>query len=219
MRDYKFNHQELFTFSHSDPYGFIDEQYHLLFDQLNELQVDLNFPAIHDDVGAFISFMLQFWNPKVIYEMGSGYGHSAFWYLLANNSALEKVVLTERRADLKPKFEHLAWPKDWNSLVEYNNADAFDVLDTLSSVDFALIDGVKGDYLKCLKILEGKMKPGGVVLIDNSYWRGSFLNEDLRKYKISAQNIFELHEYIKESKRWKSVFIPFIDGLTILTLN
>jgi predicted O-methyltransferase YrrM len=219
MRDYNFNHQDLTKFSNSDPYEFIDEKYQNLFQQLNTLKETLNFPAIHNDVGSFISFMLPFWNPKVIFEMGSGYGHSSFWYLLANCRNLEKVILTEKRNDLIDKFNDLPWPADWKSIVQYNNADAFDVLDSLDSVDLALVDGVKGDYLKCLKVLEGKMKSGAIVLIDNSYWRGSFLDEELRMKKASAKNIYELHEYIKNSQLWKSTFIPFVDGVTVLTLN
>jgi predicted O-methyltransferase YrrM len=60
------------------------------------------------------------------------------------------------------------------------------------------------------------MSEGSVVLIDNSYWRGSFLDKDLVEKKLSAKKIKELHEFIQQSSSWSGVFIPYIDGLTLL---
>lgn len=219
MRDYPFNYDDLFTFSNSNPYEFVSEEHLILFENLNQLKAELNFPAINNDIGSFISFMVPYWKPKNIFEMGSGYGHSAFWYLLSEYPCVENIVLTEKRTDLLEKFESLPWPQSWRDKIKYHNADAFEILDSVEQIDLALIDGVKGDYLKCLQVLESKMSKDGIVLIDNSYWRGSFLDKDLRETKQSAKNIHQLHEYVKNSKKWKSVFVPFKDGLTVLTLS
>jgi predicted O-methyltransferase YrrM len=216
MRDYEFNYNTLYEFSNSDPYENVDESLSELFNDLNTHQKNLNFPAINNDVGSFLQVMLGMWAPKRIFEMGSGYGHSAFWFLSGDEDFLEKIYLTERRTDLESIFHSLPWPKSWKEKIEYHQADAFEVLKTVEDIDLALIDGVKSDYLKCLKVFESKMIKGGIVLIDNSYWRGSFLSEEVCKEKDSAQKIKELHEYIKQSKTWKSTFVPFKDGLTIL---
>ena len=98
----------------------------------------------------------------------------------------------------------------------YHCEDAFDVLERYASIDLALIDGVKGDYLKFLTLLESRMKTGAIVLIDNSYWRGSFLNQEQVETKNSAKKIKELHDYLAQTKIWDSVFMPYIDGLSLL---
>ena len=41
-----------------------------------------------------------------------------------------------------------------------------DNLDLRGSFDFAFIDAVKRDYLKYLKLIEPKLKPGAVILTD-----------------------------------------------------
>lgn len=220
MRNYKFDSDELFKFSCSLPYNNIREDLLALFNSLNCLKEKYNFPAINNDIGSFISVSLKLWKPKIIFEMGSGYGHSSFWYLLNHNDDLKKIYLTEKRNDLQDEFESLDWPLDWRKKLDYFQGDAFDrILQIKENIDLALIDGVKGDYLKFLKILEDKLSVNGVVLIDNSYWRGSFLNKELRLSKKSAKNIYDLHDYISKSDKWTATFIPYKDGLTVLTLS
>lgn len=219
MKDYEFNHDTLFEFSNSIPYNGIPSHISGLFNSLKKLEVQFNFPAVNNDIGSFIQFMGSCWAPKIVFEMGSGYGQSAFWFLLGCGDTLEKIYLTERRTDLEKEFNALPWPQDWREKIEYHQDDAFNVLKDLDKLDLALIDGVKSDYLKCLKSFESKMKPGAIVLIDNSYWRGSFLDEEVSQAKASARNIRLLHEYIRDTNLWSACFIPYKDGLTVLKKN
>jgi predicted O-methyltransferase YrrM len=219
MRDYPFSFQDLDSFSNSLPYSSVKEERLTFLNDLNVLKKKYNFPAINNNIGEFISMMVPFWKPEVIFEMGSGYGHSCFWYLNGDKGSIKEIILTEKRDDLEKEFHHLDWPDSWKHKIKYFQQDAFEVLEKYNKIDLALIDGVKGDYLKFLQLLETKLTKNGVVLIDNSYWRGSFLDERMRETKKSARNIYELHEYIKNSNTWNACFIPYVDGLTILTLN
>ena len=220
MRDFKFNFDTLNEFSNSNPYQTIPPELRNLFSKLDENKLNLNFPAIHNDVGSFIQFMMASWKPKTVFEMGSGYGHSAFWFLLGGQQNIQRIHLTERRSDLVEYYQDLPWPSNWLPKIEYHQADAFETLDQVTQdgtpIDLALIDGVKADYLKFLESLETKMTSGGIVLIDNSYWRGSFLDKDLLIKKESARKIKELHDFIAETEKWQGLFIPYLDGLSIL---
>ena len=104
-------------------------------------------------------------------------------------------------------------------ILHYYNADAFEVLESVNRVDLALIDGVKANYLDFLKAVYPKMKEGSIVLIDNSFWRGSFLDSESLLKKESARKIAQLHDYIKNSRDWSAIFIPYLDGLSILRKN
>lgn len=217
MKNYKFDSESLFSFSESLPYSDIPSEYINLHQLLKSHSERLNFPSIQDDIGSFISLLVSMKRPKVIFEMGSGFGQSAFWYLLGATSGLEKIILTEKRDDLYEVFNELPWPDRYKSILEYHQDDAFEVLNKSEDrIDIVLIDGVKGDYLKFLELVTPKMNEGGLVLIDNSFWRGSFLSEEMREKKSSARNIYELHEYIKQTPGWRKLFVPYKDGLTIL---
>jgi predicted O-methyltransferase YrrM len=216
MRDFEFSFKALDNFSNSLPYSDPSSIEVLLIDELNELKTKYNFPSIHNNIGSYIKFSINDWKPKNIFEMGSGYGHSAFWYLSSNCSSIENIFLTEKRSDLWESFENLSWPKEWKSKLDYYQGDAFDRLSQIASIDLCLIDGVKSDYLKFLTKVSSKMTTGGIVLIDNSYWRGSFLDPEIVLKKKSAQNIKELHDYIGASHEWDALFLPFLDGLSVL---
>lgn len=216
MRDYPFSFEQLNTFSKSMPYGVhLNESTSELYKLLKEKELVFNFPAIRDDIGKFINFLFTWIKPITIFEFGSGYGQSCFWYLL-NNKDIKNVILTEKRNDMKPIYESLPWPDSWKEKIQYHNEDAFEVFKKIETVDFVLIDGVKADYLSFLKECETKLSPNGLVLIDNSYWRGSFLDPELVNTKLTAMKIKELHSYISTSNFWESVFIPFEDGVSLL---
>ena len=216
MKNYPFNFDTLHDFSNSLPYGEVLLQYTKLFESLNELRLKYRFPAIENNIGAFFSFYLPLLKPKKIFEMGSGYGHSAFWYLNAGLDELETVYLTERREDLISEFKVLDWPESFRSKCDYFQGDAFEKLSLVQHIDFLLIDGQKSDYLKFLDKAYPKLSKNGHVAIDNSYWRGSFLDSDKEGMKNSAKQISELHSSIKDSEKYKKVFLPFRDGLTLL---
>jgi predicted O-methyltransferase YrrM len=215
MKDYPFNFSQLKTFSESLPYLSLTNEEKIIFNELKLNESRFNFPAIKNDVGAFINFMFRWHKPKRIFEFGSGYGQSSFWYLLKNES-IETIILTEKRDDLQSVFEELPWPLGWKEKLEYYQDDAFKIFDEKFGFDFILIDGVKADYLDFLKNCYNKLNEGGLILIDNSYWRGSFLDNDIVQKKKTARNIKQLHEFIASTELYESIFIPFEDGVSLL---
>lgn len=208
------HYQKLHSYSESLPFG-IDGKRAFLYSYLNIKKQEFNFPAVTPDVGSFLKFLVSIGNFKIIFEFGSGYGHSAFWFLIGSD-AIEKIYLTEKRTDLKEAFEEAPWGDELRSKMDYFIGDAFLKLSEVSHFDLLLIDGEKASYLEFLKISENKMPKGGVVVIDNAFWRGSFLDEELTKTKTSAKKIKELHDYIKDSKVWEPIFLPLSDGLIVL---
>ncbi|MEX0798616.1 MAG: class I SAM-dependent methyltransferase [Bacteriovoracaceae bacterium] len=217
MKNYPFSFDQLSKFSNSDPYSFIPAHLRQLKEDLDLRQRQLRFPAIQNDVGSFLAFFLTTLAPKRVFEMGSGYGHSAFWHFVGANHSLERVVLTEKREDLKDVYNALAWPLNWKNRMDYWQGDAFEKLSKeRESFDFFLVDGIKADYLDFIQAALKRLSPLGIIAVDNSFWRGSFLNSTIRDRKKSAQKVFEMHEWIKGRQDLQAVFAPFMDGLTLI---
>lgn len=216
MQNHELNYTSLFEFSNSNPYKAIPSELEILFSNLNDLKNKYCFPSINNDIGNFIKFFTGIICPRVIFEMGSGYGHSAFWFMLGSEN-VQKLYLTEYRKDLEHEFDDLPWPSIWKDKMCYFQDDAFNVIKDIDHIDLALIDGGKSEYLNFLKAIEPKMNPGSIVLIDNSFWRGSFLDPALAKEHASAMRMAELHFYLREDTSvWDSLFIPYSDGLSVL---
>lgn len=217
MKNFSFSFEALETFSNSDPYSCVPAHCRNLFSELKRRERELRFPAIKNDVGSMLGFLLSLTEGKRVFEMGSGYGQSAFWYFAGNEASLERVVLTEKRQDLLSVFEALPWPMSWKQRMVYHQGDAFEKLRSEEGeFDLFLVDGVKADYKKFVEAAVPKLSAKGLIAIDNSYWRGSFLNPELRTRKQSAANIHELHSWIKGQSGLSAVFVPYTDGLTLL---
>ena len=209
------NFDLLHQYSESLPYG-MDEKFVSLYRALKEAEEKFHFPAVKDDVGSFLSFLSKSHGFETVFEFGSGYGQSAFWFL-KNNPKLTRIYLTEKRDDMQAVFESMPWPEDFFSRMDYYQGDAFQKVNEVDSFDLLLIDGVKADYLKFVQIAEKKLSPKGLVVIDNAFWRGSFLDQELVEKKVSAQNMKALHDYIKASSFWDAQFLPFSDGVILLS--
>lgn len=187
-----------------------------LYSELLELEERLHFPAVKPQVGAFLKSLIHLHKPKIIFEFGSGYGHSAFWYLLAKTSNLSKIYLTEKRDDLEDVFHHLSWPTDWKKKLFYKQGDAFESFkDVDSKIDFLLIDGEKAKYLDFLQTINDSLNEGAIVIIDNAFWKGMFLDQE-KKHKVSPQGILKLHNWLKEQTLFHVCFLPISDGLFLL---
>ena len=78
--------------------------------------------------------------------------------------------------------------------VTYIEGDALKTLPTLEGeFDFVFIDALKQDYLKYLKLLEPKLKPGAVIVGDNVI--------------RSARAMRDFLDYIQESPNYDTVII------------
>lgn len=220
MKKYPLSFSQLHDYSQEQPFIKLDLDKDLsdLLCKLEFTRKSLGFPAITKDVGQFLRFISSIHRPTKIFEFGSGYGHSAFWYFL-NNPNIEKVFLTEKNPNLLEYFESMPWPVAWKNKMDYFQGNAFDRLKEVTELDLILVDGLKATYLEFLKLCESKLSREGIVVIDNAYWRGSFLDPKLNQQENSAKAIKELHDYIQHSSFWLASFLPFQDGVILLRPN
>ncbi len=193
------NSEEVFNFFHSDPYSLKDDFYFLL----ESYQKKLNFPALTFEVGSLLYFLIENLQSKYILELGSGYGHSAYWSL--KSSYVKKIILTEKKKELYDLFLEIPFPR--KNILEYHltSIDSFLEQEDLSSISFVLVDGAKHKYLSWIQILEQKLPLNAVILIDNALSSKAFSEGFLKK----------LHHYLKESSFTK-IFLPLNDGVTLL---
>ena len=79
--------------------------------------------------------------------------------------------------------------------------------------DFAFIDADKANYRnyyeECLK----RMRPDGLILIDNVLWSGKVI--DPGDSSDNTRAISEFNDFVAGDERVEAVMIPLADGLTI----
>lgn len=190
-----------------------------LFQELNRYKENLNFPAVKNDVGQILNFIVRSYRPKRIFEFGSGYGHSCFWYLAAihEKDQPQQIFLTEKRTDLGLHFHQLPWPQEWKEKIHYEQGDAFIALENKNELDLILVDGQKSSYLEFIIKALPQLKSQGLIVIDNAFIKGGFLLEE-NQDKLVVKNTKALYEFI-ETSSLNRVFLPVRDGLILLQKN
>jgi caffeoyl-CoA O-methyltransferase len=93
-------------------------------------------------------------------------------------------------------------------------------LDTLRAlapgtvVDFAFIDADKPNYATYVDELLPRMRPNGLILVDNTLWSGEVLDPDPADEYGSA--IARFNDAMAADERVDAVILPLGDGVTLL---
>jgi predicted O-methyltransferase YrrM len=81
------------------------------------------------------------------------------------------------------------------------------------AIDFAFIDADKTSYRLYYEELLPRMRPGGLILIDNVLWNGAVVESKIQSADTRA--IRELNDFLATDDRVEMVMLPVSDGLTI----
>jgi predicted O-methyltransferase YrrM len=131
-------------------------------------------------------------------EIGTSNGYSALWLGMAlkeNGGRLITIEIEPQRArEAKENFQHAGL----EDVIESHVNDALREIPGLEGeFDFVFIDAWKPDYLKYLKLVLPKMKPGGVITAHNVTSQGG----SMRGFLEEIQNHPDLVTTIDRSSR------------------
>ena len=131
-----------------------------------------NFPIIGRLVGIFIETMARAIDAKRIFEFGSGYGYSAYWFA---NAVGEKgtVICSDGDPLNKEKAEqYLNSAELWNR-INFHTGIAQEIFSKTGGLfDICYNDVDKGQYPEIWRLAKNRIRPGGLYIADNALWHG-----------------------------------------------
>jgi predicted O-methyltransferase YrrM len=92
-------------------------------------------------------------------------------------------------------------------------ADTLQSLPESPSFDFAFIDADKKSYGLYWQEVVRRLRPGGIVAVDNVLWEGEVVKPDKRGEDVEAIRSF--NESVLADERVESVMLAVADGLTL----
>lgn len=104
--------------------------------------------------------------------------------------------------------------------IELRIGPAIDTLRSLSAepeIDLAFIDADKVGYRSYYDELLPRMRPGGLMLADNTLWSAKVLDETVTDDDTVALRAF--NDAIASDPRVESFILPIRDGLTLIRVN
>ncbi|MFC4112869.1 O-methyltransferase [Nonomuraea zeae] len=83
--------------------------------------------------------------------------------------------------------------------------------------DFAFLDADKNNYPAYWELLLALVRPGGLLVIDNTLWAGKVA--DPAQQDPDTAGVRALNELIARDERVESVMLPFADGVTLVRVR
>ena len=145
---------------------------HPVLSEMEAVAVKNNFPIVGRLVGVFLETLAKTIDAKRIFEFGSGYGYSAYWFAKAAG-ANGKVICTDGDPQNKEKAEQYLKSADLLERIDFRTGIAQEIFGQTGGVfDICYNDADKGDYPEIWRMAKDRIRPGGLYVADNVLWHG-----------------------------------------------
>jgi len=173
------------------------------------------FPIIGPTAGNFCYQIARMIGARQIFELGSGYGYSTGWFAKAvlenGGGKVHHVVWDEELS--KSAQKHLK-KLGYDGVVEYHVGEAVQTLKRIPGpFDLVFNDIDKEAYATSLPTITGKLRKGGVLIVDNILWDGRVF--DGTDQSGSTKAIRELTRLLVDNPDWITSIIPVRDGMIL----
>ncbi|MCZ2476996.1 O-methyltransferase [Aquirufa antheringensis] len=164
--------------------------------------------------GRFLSFIAKVYQPSLILEIGTYTGYSALCMaegLKAGGCLITIDVNEELETFTRSFFDRSAYKEQ----IDYRIADAAHEIPAIEGpIDLVFIDADKRNYALYFDLVIDKMRPGGLILVDNVLWSGKII-EEAAKDK-STQALRDFNTKVANDSRVEPLLLPIRDGLFLL---
>ncbi|HEX9757859.1 MAG TPA: O-methyltransferase [Nitrospiria bacterium] len=170
------------------------------------------FPIVGPLVGRILEQLTRMTGAARVFEMGSGFGYSAYWFAkgLRRDGT---VILTDGSSEnIKEAMKNLppTFP-DRKFIGEVG--EAIDILGRYPGpFDIIFNDIDKEAYPDVIQVVLPKLKKGGLLVSDNVLWFGSVIS---KSEKPDVQAIQKYNQMIYNEKGLLTTILPIRDGLSI----
>jgi len=173
------------------------------------------FPIIGPATGHLCYLLTRLSNARHVFELGSGFGYSTAWFARAvkeNGGGIVHHVVWDDRLSREAR-ENLA-ALGLADVVQFHVGEAVATLQQAAGpFDVIFNDIDKQDYPKALDVITTKLRPGGLLLVDNMLWSGRIFQR--RDTSPATRGVRELTRRIQADPSWIASVIPVRDGLLV----
>ena len=176
--------------------------------------VQREFPLIGHASGRFLELMCRAIGARRVFEFGSGFGYSAYFFAHAVGpkgevigSELDDHELVDHRRIYKghPLAER----------IHIEQGDAMEIFASQDGVfDAVLIDIHKSGYAAALSAAIPRVRPGGLIFADNVLWGGKVARAAAED-DTSTRALQEVGKELFRGPRIRTDILPIGDGLSV----
>jgi caffeoyl-CoA O-methyltransferase len=164
--------------------------------------------------GRLLSMFSKMVQPKLILEIGTFTGYSAICLAegLVEGGTLHTIEVNREYEEMLNSHFKLT-NVDKKIKLHFGPAEAVIADLQIDNFDLVFIDADKRNNLTYFELILNKVKPGGLIIIDNVLWKGKvYGNEN----DTDTVNIRKLNEQIAVNTQVEKLILPVRDGLMII---
>jgi caffeoyl-CoA O-methyltransferase len=171
---------------------------------------------IGPEEGAFISLLVKLMGARRVIEFGTFTGYSSLAMALAGATRITCADVSKEWTDIARRYWEKAGVAD---RIELHLDGGKAVIERClangeaASFDLAFIDADKSGYDSYYEGALELLRPGGLVLVDNTLWSGDVA--DPSKQDADTEAIRALNAKIVADARVELCLVPICDGLTM----
>jgi caffeoyl-CoA O-methyltransferase len=174
-----------------------------------------DFPIIGPGCGYLCYLFTRLLKARAVFELGSGFGYSTAWFargVLENGGGTVHHSVWD--ADLSARARTHLSALGLANIVEYHVGEAVQALrDSAGPFDIIFNDIDKAGYPGSFPVIREKLRPGGVLIVDNLLWSGKVF--DAADRSADTTGIRELTRLVTTDPEWIASLVPIRDGLLI----
>ena len=168
-------------------------------------------PIVGPAVGGLLALMVKISGARRIFELGSAIGYSTYWLADAAGPGAE-VHYSDGSAENTARARAWLQRAGLASRITFHTGDALQALAATSGLyDLIFNDVDKEGYPDVLRAVPVRLKPGGLLLTDNTLWSARVLKpEDSSDHGVVAFN-----RALFAHPDFETTLVPLRDGVTV----
>lgn len=192
-------------------------------EEMHEFAVNNDFPHVGPEVGGWLALLARLVAAERIFEFGSGYGYSGYWFSQSLPDDGE-IVLTEFDEDELDMARDYMTRGGFDTTVHFEHGDAMETIEQYDGpFDVVLIDHQKHRYRDAFEAVREKVAPGGVIVADNAMTAGIIEFDKLLermeggdpKINEHTQGIAEYLGTVRDDPEFETSVLPLGEGLAV----
>jgi caffeoyl-CoA O-methyltransferase len=174
----------------------------------------LGFPLVGRRAGRWLELLARMVQARRVLELGSGWGYSTYW--LARGVGPEGTVLgTESDPDRIAEHRQLFEGHPLASRIRMQQGEALAVLRSMEGpFDMVFVDIEKEDYPRALELAVPRIRPGGLLAVDNVLWGGK-VTRPAAPEDIATRGVRRFNDLLHNDPRLEAAILPADDGLAV----
>lgn len=162
--------------------------------------------------GRLLKMLVQLIKPELVLEVGTFTGYSAL-SMAEGLTGGGKIISCEIDPEVQKIAQAALDASPFGHKVEIRMGPAVDTIRRVdASIDLAFIDADKENYPVYYEEILMRMRPGGLIVVDNALWSGRVLDPK----DADSKGVARLNRIIQEDSRVENVMLTVRDGIQLV---